>query len=104
MEHKASITKGVVAGVAGGLVASLVMNQFQALLGKLMEGEANSHGAQSLQKDLPDHGISLELQKRGSDDPEDNAAIRTGNAVSELVFNHKLSKSEKARLPVRSME
>jgi putative membrane protein len=95
MENKVSITKGVAAGVAGGLVASLVMNKFQALWSKLMEGESNSQGAQSLQKELPDHGLSLELQKRGSDDAEDNAAIRTGNAVSELVFDHKLSKSEK---------
>jgi len=62
---------------------------------KLMEGEERPHGAQSLQQDLPDHGLSLALQKRGSDDPDDNAAIRTGNAVSELVFDHKLSKSEK---------
>src|SRR6185295_20403628 len=95
MENRTSLAKGLAAGVAGGLVASLVMNQFQALWGKLMEGESRSHGAQSLQQDLPDRGISLELQKRGSDDPDDNAAIRTGNAISEFVFNHKLSKSEK---------
>jgi len=95
MENKASIAKGLVAGVAGGLVASVVMNQFQAVWSKLMGGEEKPHGAQSLQQDLPDHGLSLELQKRGSDDPDDNAAVRTGNAVSELVFNHKLSKSEK---------
>jgi hypothetical protein len=95
MANKTSIAKGMAAGIAGGLVASVVMNQFQALLGKLMQGESRSHGAQSLQQDLPDHGISLELQERGSDDAEDNAATRTGNAVSELVFNHKLSKPEK---------
>ena len=95
MGNKTSIAKGLAAGVAGGLVASAVMNQFQAIWSKLMRGEENSHGAQSLQKDLPDHGLSLELQKRGSDDPEDNAAVRTGNAVSELVFNHRLSKSER---------
>jgi hypothetical protein len=95
MENNTSIVKGMAAGVAGGLVASLVMNQFQALLGKLMKGESRPHGAQSLQQDLPDHGISCALQKRGSDDPEDNAAVRTGNAVSEFVFNHKLSKPEK---------
>ena len=95
MENKTSIVKGVAAGIAGGLVASVVMNQFQALLGKLMQGESKSQGAQSLQQDLPDHGISLELQERGLDDAEDNAAIRTGNAVSEFVFDHKLSKPEK---------
>jgi putative membrane protein len=95
MSAKSDITKGLAAGVAGGLVASLVMNQFQALLHKLMEGESRSHGAQSMQQGLPDHGISRELQKRGSDDPNDNAAVRTGNAVAEFVFNHKLTKPEK---------
>jgi hypothetical protein len=95
MQNKTNIAKGIVAGVAGGLVASAVMNKFQAVWGKLMENEERPHGAQSLQQDLPDHGISLELQRRGSDDPDDNAAVRTGNAVSEFVFHHKLSKSEK---------
>src|SRR4051812_3475744 len=95
MKNESSVTKGLAAGVAGGLVASLVMNQFQALLGKLMQGESRSHGAQSLQNGSPDHGISRELQERGSDAPDDNAAVRTGNAVSEFVFEHKLSKPEK---------
>ena len=35
------------------------------------------------------------LAERGVDDPDDNAAVRTGNAVSELVFDHHLTKSEK---------
>ena len=95
MMTKSNITKGLAAGVAGGLVASLVMNQFQAIWGKLIEGESRSHGAQSLQQGLPDHGISRELQKRGSDDPDDNAAVRAGNAVAELVFDQKLTKPEK---------
>jgi len=95
MKTESNIAKGLAAGIAGGLVASLVMNQFQALWGKLMEGESRSHGAQSLQQGLPDYGISRELQKRGSDDADDNAAVRTGSAVSELIFNHKLTKPEK---------
>lgn len=95
MKKERDITKGLAAGLAGGLVASLVMNQFQALWGKLSEGKSKSHGAQSLQDGLPNHGISLELQERGSDRPEDNAAVRTSNAVSELVFNHKLNEHEK---------
>jgi uncharacterized membrane protein YagU involved in acid resistance len=95
MRNESSITKGLAAGVAGGLVASLVMNQFQAVLGKLMQGESRSHGAQSLQDGSPDSGIGRELQERGSDAPDDNAAVRTGTAVSEFVFDHKLSKPEK---------
>ena len=95
MRNKSSIGKGLAAGIAGGLVASAVMNQFQSLVSKLMEGDQRSHGAQSQQQGFPDHGISLELQKRGSDEPDDNAAVRTGNAVSEFIFNHRMSKQEK---------
>ena len=90
-----NIYKGVVAGAAGGLVASYVMNQFQSALGKLMEDESRSHGAQSLQQGSPEHGIGRELSERGVDEPDDDAAARTGNAISELVFDHHLTKSEK---------
>lgn len=71
------------------------MNQFQSFWGKLMANESRSHGAQSLQQGTPEHGIGRELAERGVDDPKDTAAARTGNAVSEFVFNHHLTKSEK---------
>ena len=90
-----NIYKGVAAGVAGGLVGSFVMNQFQAAWGKLMENENRSHGAQSLQQGSPEHGIGRELAERGVDEPDDDAAGRTGNAISEFVFEHHLTKSEK---------
>ncbi len=87
--------KGLAAGVVGGLAASWTMNQFQALLSKLAAGEERSHGAQSMQQGSPQHGIGRELQERGSDEPDDNAATRTANAVAELGFAHRLTKSEK---------
>jgi hypothetical protein len=90
-----NIYKGVAAGVAGGLAGSLVMNQFQSAWSKLMANEERSHGAQSLQQGSPEHGIGRELAERGVDEPDDNAAVRTGNAVSELVLDHHLTKSEK---------
>ena len=90
-----NIYKGVAAGVAGGIAGSLVMNQFQALWGKLMANEERPHGAQSLQQGSPDHGVGRELAERGVDESDDNAAVRTGNAVSEFVFDHHLTKSEK---------
>ena len=90
-----NIYKGMAAGVAGGLAGALVMNQFQSFVGKLMENEERSHGAQSLQQGTPQHGIGRELVERGVDDPDDDAAVRTGNAVSELIFDHHLTKSEK---------
>ncbi len=90
-----NVYKGIAAGVAGGLVGSLAMNQFQKAWGKLLENEERPHGAQSLQQGSPDHGIGRELAERGVDDPDDNAAVRTGNALSELVLDHHLTKAEK---------
>lgn len=87
--------KGLAAGVVGGLVASWTMNQFQALLGKLLEGEERSHGAQSLQQGSPEHGIGRELAEAGVDDPKDTAPARLAQAVSVYAFDHELTKDEK---------
>ena len=95
MHGESNIWKGLAAGVVGGLVASAVMNQFQALWGKLAEGVEKSHGAQSLQQGSPEHGVGRELQERGSDEEQDDAAERIANAISEGVFDRALTKSEK---------
>jgi hypothetical protein len=95
MSAENNVWKGLAAGVVGGLAASLVMNQFQALWGKLVEGVERSHGAQSLQQGSPQHGVARELQERGSDEEQDDAAERVASAISEKVFEHKLTESEK---------
>ena len=87
--------KGLAAGVVGGLVASVVMNQFQARLGKLTAGIEKSHGAQSLQEGSPQHGIGRELEKQGRDEAQDDAAERLANAISVGVFDYELTRSEK---------
>ena len=92
---KGEVWKGLVAGVASGIVASWTMNQFQAVWGELMAGVVRPHGAQSLQQGSPDHGVGRELQERGSDESDDNAAVRMGTAIAELVFDKKLTKEEK---------
>lgn len=89
------VLKGLAAGVVGGLVASIVMNQFQSLLGKHMVDIEKSHGAQSLQQGSPQHGAGRMLQKRGSDEEQDDAAERLANTISVGVFDHRLTKSEK---------
>lgn len=89
------VLKGVAAGMISGLVASWTMNQFQSLLSKLAEGEERGHGAQSMQQGTPQHGIGRELQKRNSEEADDDAAERTANAISEGVFGHKLTETEK---------
>jgi putative membrane protein len=87
--------KGLAAGLIGGLAASWVMNQFQATLGKLLEGKEKPHGAQSLQEGSPRHGAGRELQESGSEREDDNAAERTASIVAEGVFGQKLDEREK---------
>ncbi len=95
--REANVLKGLLAGVAGGLAAAWVMNQFQSALGKLMEGEERPHGAQSLQQGSPDHGAARELQERGEDEEDDDATMRLANIISTEVFGHELTKSEKQK-------
>ncbi|HKP73658.1 MAG TPA: DUF1440 domain-containing protein [Pyrinomonadaceae bacterium] len=91
----ADVWKGLAAGIVGGLVASAVMNQFQALWSKLMAGEERSHGAQSLQQGMPRQGIGRELQEQGVDEPQDTAPARLANAISVGVSGRELSGGEK---------
>src|SRR5205085_10680314 len=92
--RESSLLKGLAAGVVAGLVASWTMNQLQALCSKLMDDEERPHGAQSLQQGSSEHGVGQELKDRGSDDADDNAAVTTAKAVSELAFDHKMRKSD----------
>lgn len=94
-QREGSVLKGLAAGVVGGLVASIVMNQFQSLVGKLTLGIEKSHGAQSLQQGSPQHGAGRMLQERGSEEEQDDAAERLANTIAVGVFDHELTKSEK---------
>ena len=90
--------KGMIAGAAGGLVASWVMNQFQALLSRMTHGVERPHGAQSLQQGSPRHGVARELQERGLDREADTAAVRTAVVVSDRLFGLELAEREKREL------
>lgn len=87
--------KGLAAGVVGGFVGAAVMNQFQALLGKVMAGEERSHGAQSLQQGSPPRGVGRELRALGKDEEDDDAAERLANAVSVGVSGRELPERAK---------
>ncbi len=67
------VVKGAVAGLVGGLVASFVMSEFQAFLSSLSEEEKKP-------------------KNKKEDEP---ANVKTAEAISENVFEHKLKKSEK---------
>jgi putative membrane protein len=90
-----AVWKGLAAGVVGGLVASAVMNQFQALLSWLVEGEERSHGAQSMQQGSPQQGIGRALQAKGKDEAEDDAPERLANAIAVGIFDYELTEHEK---------
>jgi len=90
--------RGMIAGAAGGLVASWVMNQFQALLSRTTHGVERPHGAQSLQQGSPRHGVARELQERGRDREADTAAVRTAVMVSDRLFGLELAKREKREI------
>src|SRR4029078_1184396 len=91
MQHNngdASVLKGLVAGLAGGLVASWTMNQFQAAWTRLAENTEKPHGAQSMH---PAEGSKEE----GSKENDENATVKAARAISEGVFGHELQESEK---------
>src|SRR6188472_4269122 len=89
-DDKGSIWKGVVAGLAGGLVASWTMNQFQAAWTRLAANSEKPHGAQSLQ---PAQGSTGDQDQDAKE--QDDATVETAKAISEGVFGHELQESEK---------
>lgn len=89
-ENNVNVWKGLVAGLAGGLVASWTMNQFQAAWSRFAEGFEKSHGAQSMQ---PSEG---DLENQGQNKSEqDDATVKAAKAISSGVLGHELKESEK---------
>ena len=89
-EDNGNILKGIVAGLAAGLVASWTMNQFQAAWTRLAENSEKPHGAQSMQ---PAQGSSGDQEQDAKE--QDDATVKAAEAISEGVFGHELEESEK---------
>ena len=94
------VWKGLVAGLAAGLVASWTMNQFQAAWTRMAAGFEKPHGAQSMQpsegpnpNELPDAGSAQMANEQPEE--QDDATVKTAKAISEGIFGHKLTKEEK---------
>ena len=89
-DNDSNLLKGMVAGLAGGLLASWTMNQFQAAWTRVAEGAEKSHGAQSMK---PSEGSQGE---QGQDSGEqDDATVKTAKIISRNVLHHELQESEK---------
>ena len=105
----ASVLRGLVAGLAGGLVASWTMNQFQAAWTRAAAGFEKPHGAQSMQptegpnpNETPDsgqeQGQALSQASESQSEPKENqddATVETAKVISKNVFGHELKESEK---------
>ena len=88
--HETCVWKGLLVGMASGLVASWTMNQFQAAWTRMAEGEEKAHGAQSRQ---PSEGSSGNQKEDTAE--QDDATVETAKVVSKNVFGHELQESEK---------
>lgn len=100
-----NVLKGLAAGLVGGLVASFVMNEFQALWSKVSEGmkgpQADSSagkGGETSQGQGEGRRNSEEGEQGGRGDggeEQEPATVKAAEAISEGVFGHELTKREK---------
>lgn len=94
--ERSDVLKGALAGFVAGLVASWTMNQFQAALGRLLEGVEKSHGAQSL-KPSGGHEAVREMRREPEEESEEqeDATEKLADAVAEKVLGRELEEDEK---------
>lgn len=83
MNHSSGVDrvvwKGAFAGIVGGLVASWVMNQFQSGLSKVAQALAHDGGQ----------------PQRGQSSDDEDATMKTAEAIAEAVLDRGLTRSEK---------
>ena len=84
------VCKGLAAGLIGGLVASWTMNRFQDGWSRLAQGNQMSPRGRG-----PLHSRQPESDEQRIVEPEDDTTVKTASAISEGVFDHKLTQREK---------
>ena len=96
-----NVWKGLAAGLIGGLVASWTMNRFQDVWSKVAKG-VETWPANQFQNVSGEYAEGGE-ETSGTQDSEfgskpevqDDTTVRAASAISEGVFGHKLTQSEK---------
>lgn len=88
----ANVWKGAAAGLVGGLVASWTMNRFQDMWLKISEDNGRSADARSAAQSKERE--EARLAKSNNEEQEDTT-LRAASAISEGVFGHELTKTEK---------
>ena len=79
-----SVWKGLAAGLIGGLVASWTMNRFQDVWSTVANRQGNEKTPDTQE---PEFGAMPEVP--------DDTTMKAASAISEGVFGHKLTQSEK---------
>jgi len=92
--REGQVLKGLAAGVVGGLVASWTMNQFQELWTTWSEGDQKAQAKKSSQTRSASEGKQKKLESEEGGEGQD-ATVKAASEISEGVFDHKLTKSEK---------
>ena len=87
-QTRGDVVKGLAAGLVGGLVASWTMNRFQDVWTKVAESMKESQGNSSTKQGNEGGGEQ-------SSGEQDDATVKAASAISEGIFDHKLTKSEK---------
>ena len=77
-----TIWKGIAAGALGGLAGSFAMNQFQSVWSKASKALSSEEPKQ-------------QQSSGGNEDKSEDATVKTAEAISCALFEHKLSSDEK---------
>jgi Protein of unknown function (DUF1440) len=91
-QRSGTVWKATAAGLVGGLVASWTMNRFQDVWLSLSENDDQTSGAQPLKEG---EELDKTLSAIASTDEQDDTTVRAASAISEGLFDHKLTKAEK---------
>ena len=95
IDHRSEgeVWKGLVAGLAAGLVGGWVMNRFQSLSSRLIGDEEYSEHAHSPKQSGRTEDAAREKETGGGEDTPGN--IRLASEISEKVFDRELNPAEK---------
>jgi Protein of unknown function (DUF1440) len=95
--QRSNLWKGLAAGLVGGLVASWTMNRFQDVWSKLAKGiQAWPHSDfQKFSEGLDESSAPQASNPGPTPEAQDDTTVRAASAVSEALFGHKLTPSEK---------
>jgi putative membrane protein len=85
------VWKGLVAGLIGGLVGSWTMNRFQDVWIKLSANDEST----SVQSSEQSSDLKEKQTATGNNEEQDDTTVKAASAISESIFDHKLTETEK---------